>query len=65
MVVLSFKLTVKIVDSDIKRRLVFPAVGLVMATILALSVAEVSLRVLEIGYGNAPLESDSVLRRPI
>jgi|GEM_PF-987808 lysophospholipase L1-like esterase len=45
---------------DIKRRIIFPVILLALSTVIALSIAEISLRVLKIGYGNAPQESHPI-----
>ena len=45
---------------DIKKRIIFPVILLTLSTVVALSIAEISLRVLKIGYGNAPQESDPI-----
>lgn len=45
---------------DIKRRIIFPFIALTISSIVALSIAEISLRVLKIGYGNSPEESHPI-----
>ena len=39
---------------DVKKRIIFPLILLIFSTVIALSIAEIALRVLKIGYGNAP-----------
>lgn len=45
---------------DVKRRAIFPTILLVVSTLFALIIAELSLRALGIGYGNAPQESHKI-----
>ncbi len=45
---------------DVKRMIIFPIILLVLITTAVLSIAEFSLRVFNIGYGNAPHETHSV-----
>ncbi len=45
---------------DIKRRIIFPIILLIFSTAIALSIAEISLRALKIGYGNSPQESHRI-----
>ncbi|MEI6066018.1 MAG: SGNH/GDSL hydrolase family protein [Methylococcaceae bacterium] len=45
---------------DIKKRIVFPIIVFTISTLIALSIAEISLRILKIGYGNAPEESHPI-----
>lgn len=46
---------------EFSRPVLFAVISIVLGCTLALSLAEVTLRVLDIGYGSAPLESDPVL----
>ena len=43
-----------------KKKIIFPAILLILSTVIALSIAEVALRILNIGYGSAPQESHPV-----
>ena len=45
---------------DIKKRIVFPIIVFTISTLIALSIAEISLRILKIGYGNSPEESHPI-----
>ena len=45
---------------DIKKKLIFSTILLIFSTVVALSIAEISFRVLKKGYGNAPHESHRI-----
>jgi len=45
---------------DLRTKVVFPILSLVVSSTIVLSIAELSLRVLNIGYGNAPEESHEI-----
>ncbi|WP_198266704.1 hypothetical protein [sulfur-oxidizing endosymbiont of Gigantopelta aegis] len=45
---------------DVRKRIIFPVILLLISTIIALSIAEMTLRILNIGYGNAPQEPHPV-----
>lgn len=45
---------------DVTKRIIFPIILLILSTIFTLTIAELSLRALRIGYGNAPLELHSI-----
>jgi hypothetical protein len=45
---------------DSKTKIIFPIILVALSTIIALSIAELCLRLSKIGYGNAPQESHSI-----
>ena len=45
---------------DIKKKIIFPLILLILSTLIALFMAEITLRILGVGYGNSPQESDPV-----
>lgn len=45
---------------DVKKRIAIPIILTILSTTFALTITELSLRALKIGYGNAPQESHSI-----
>lgn len=45
---------------NVKKKIIFPVTLVILSTTFALIVAELSLRALKMGYGNAPLEPNSI-----
>jgi hypothetical protein len=49
------------VDLPLRKRATFALISIIVSTVFALMLAEMGLRVLGIGYGNAPLETHPIL----